>query len=179
MPRHAMTRDCIIGLLLTSLAVGCASWKVPKSLKMPGQAEKPQTPQRVTALWTDTVLVEAGVVGFGGRVMFHGRDNEDPIMVEGELTVYAYDETQDQQANSVPARKYVFRAEDMSKHYSKSTLGHSYSFWLPWAPVGGPQRQISLIARFKSTAGGVVMSEMSKHFFARGNRTGCHRARVA
>lgn len=164
MPRTANTYGLLAGLLLTSLVAGCAPWKVPTMLKMPGKTEKLETPQRFTALWTDTVLVEAGVVGFGGRVMFYGRDQDDPIMVEGELTVYAYDDTEEKPANSVPARKYVFRAEDLSKHYSKSSLGHSYSFWFPWAAVGGPQRQVSLVARFKSTAGGVIMSEMSKHF---------------
>lgn len=165
MPRMARTTRLLCGLLAASLLVGCAPLKVPKTLKLPGQNEKPQAPTRMTALWTDTVLVEAGVVGFGGRVMFYGREGDEPIMVDGELTVYAYDESEDAQADAVPARKYVFRTEDLEKHYSKSTLGHSYSFWLPWAPVGGPQRQMSLIARFKATGGGgVVMSEMSRHF---------------
>ncbi|MEX2114073.1 MAG: hypothetical protein WD845_12855 [Pirellulales bacterium] len=117
----------------------------------------------MTALWTDTVLVEAGVVGFGGRIMFYGRGDEDPIVVEGELTVFAYDDTGDVSDEAVPARKYVFRAEELSKHYSESKLGHSYSFWVPWGRVGGPQRQVSLIARFKSAKGGVVMSEMTRH----------------
>ncbi len=63
----------------------------------------------------------------------------------------------------MPARKYVFRAEELAGHYSESKLGHSYSFWVPWDRVGGPQRQVSLIARFKSAQGGVVMSEMTRH----------------
>jgi hypothetical protein len=155
---------CGISLFLLGLVVGCAPWSLPKSITLPGQAEKPQSPLKMTALWTDTVLVEAGVSGFGGRVMFYGKSEDKPIMVEGELTVYAYDDSDGGPDNSVPARKYVFRAEELSNHYSKSSLGHSYSFWLPWGSVGGQQRQISLIARFKSKAGGVVMSEMTHHF---------------
>ena len=154
----------IVGSLLASLVVGCAPLKLPKSLALPMKSDKPQTPQRITALWTDTVLVEAGIVGFGGRVMFYGRDDEEPVVVDGELTVFAYDDTQNPGSSSAPARKFVFRSEELSKHYSKSSLGHSYSFWLPWGPVGGPKRQISLVARFKSDAGGVVMSEMTQHF---------------
>ena len=153
-----------VGSLLVGLIIGCAPLSLPKKLTLPGQADKPQSPLKMTALWTDTVLVEAGVAGFGGRVMFYGKSEEKPVMVEGELTVYAYDDTDDGHDNSVPARKYVFRAEELSKHYSTSSLGHSYSFWLPWGNVGGQQRQISLVARFKSKAGGVVMSEMTRHF---------------
>lgn len=162
--RRAICRVAIC-MLLACLAPGCAQWKLPKSLPLAGKDEdKPQAAQRMTALWSDTVLVEAGVTGFGGRLMFYGK-GEDPIKVEGELTVFAYDDTNDAENQSLPARKYVFRAEDLEKHYSTSTLGHSYSFWIPWSSVGGPARQISLIARFKSAkGGGVVMSEMTRHY---------------
>lgn len=162
--RPAICRVAIC-MLLACWAPGCALWKFPKSLPLASKDEdKPQAAQRMTALWSDTVLVEAGVTGFGGRLMFYGK-GEDPIKVEGELTVFAYDDTNDAQNQSLPARKYVFRAEDLEKHYSTSTLGHSYSFWVPWASVGGPARQISLIARFKSAkGGGVVMSEMTRHY---------------
>ena len=162
-----------IGLaLLTGLVGGCATIDLPDKLDLGGPSEKVERPVRMTALWTDTVLVEAGVVGFGGRIMFYGRGDEDPIQVEGELTVFAYDDTEKVGENAVPARKYVFRAEELSGHYSKSKLGHSYSFWIPWGRVGGPRRQVSLIARFKSAQGGVVMSEMTRHLLPGAAPTG-------
>ncbi len=148
---------------LAGLVSGCATIDLPKKLDFAAAANKAEAPARMTALWTDTVLVEAGVVGFGGRVMFYGRGDEDPIRVEGELTVFAYDDTDSVREDAVPARKYVFRAEELAGHYSESKLGHSYSFWIPWDRVGGPRRQVSLIARFKSAQGGVVMSEMTRH----------------
>jgi hypothetical protein len=149
--------------LSLGLVAGCAMFDLPDKLDLSGPSERFETPTKMTALWTDTVLVEAGVVGFGGRIMFYGRSDEDPIKVDGELTVFAYDDTDNVKEGAVPARKYVFRAEDFSRHYSESKLGHSYSFWVPWDRVGGPQRQVSLIARFKSAQGGVVMSEMTRH----------------
>lgn len=149
--------------LCLGFVVGCATLDLPDKLDLSGPSEKFETPTKMTALWTDTVLVEAGVVGFGGRIMFYGRGEEDPIKVQGDLTVFAYDDTETVKEGAVPARKYVFRKEDLSRHYSESKLGHSYSFWIPWDRVGGPQRQVSLIARFKSAQGGVVMSEMTRH----------------
>ncbi len=149
--------------LLLGGAGGCARFSVSEKMKLPGSDDKPKTPLSMTTLWTDTVLVEAGVNGFGGRILFYAQDKEVPIKVDGELTVFAYDDTSELPEENVPARKYVFRAEELEKHYSESTLGHSYSFWIPWDKVGGPQKQISLIARFKSARGGVVMSEMTRH----------------
>ena len=155
---------CLAMLALTlSQMLGCAPLRMPETLVLPGQQEKFETPLRMTALWTNTVLVEAGVSGFGGRLMFYGAENDEPIKVEGELTVFAYDDTDEVKADRIPARKFVFRTEDFSKHYSESRLGHSYSFWVPWGQVGGPQRIVSLVARFKSSNGGVVMSEMTRH----------------
>ena len=49
-----------------------------------------------------------------------------------------------------------------ASHYSKSKLGHSYSVWLPWDETGGPQKEISLIARFTPEKGGVVVGEQTK-----------------
>jgi hypothetical protein len=46
---------------------------------------------------------------------------------------------------------------------SKSELGPSYSFWLPWDEVGGPQTEISLIARFEPNGGSIVIGEQTKH----------------
>ncbi len=145
------------------LLVGCSVIDLPDKLDLGESKDKVERPVKMTALWSDTVLVEAGVVGFGGRIMFYGRNGEDPIKVDGELTVFAYDDTDNVRENTLPARKYVFRSEEFSGHYSESKLGHSYSFWIPWDRVGGPRRQVSLIARFKSKHGGVVMSEMTRH----------------
>ena len=123
---------------------------------------KVKQPSRMTALWTHTVLNQPGrrsVRGFGGRIMFHGRETEKPVRVEGTLTIYAFDETE--RASSVPERKFVFTADQFETHYSKSKLGHSYSIWLPWDEVGGDTRRINLVARFEPTGGALIMSEPS------------------
>jgi hypothetical protein len=38
-------------------------------------------------------------------------------------------------------------------------MGPSYSIWIPWDQVGGPVRNLSIVARFEGTEGGVVISE--------------------
>ncbi len=156
----------LMSSILLSLSLGCAPLKIPKTITWPGQGNKPQTPLRMTAFWTDSVLNQGGlpgVSGFGARVLFYGKDDETPIKVDGSLTVYGYDDTEGHE-RSTPACKFVFPAEYLEKHYSKSDLGHSYSIWIPWQDANGPQRQISLILRFESHKGGaIVISEMSRH----------------
>jgi hypothetical protein len=159
--------------LLALVAVaGCSVPKAsdfkPSKLFSLGDEDEPEkgTPVRMVGTWTDTVLTQPGQKsqrGFGGRLVFYGRKEEKPILVEGQLVVYAFDETGRKVTDNRPTRRYVFPADQMPLHMSKSEIGASYSFWLPWDEAGGPQTDVSLICRFEPTKGSVVTSEQTRH----------------
>ncbi len=168
----AAYRVALIHLLLGAALVavtGCTN--LPKTsdfslakLTKSDQEEPPVLPDRILAIWKDTVLHQQGKPaqrGFGGRVFFYQDGDSQPIEIEGAVTVYAFDAT-DTETRVAPEKKFVFPAESLHKHYSKCSIGHSYSFWLPWDQVGGETRQISLITRFAGTHGGVLISEPAK-----------------
>ena len=95
--------------------------------------------------------------------MFYGKKEDKPILVEGQLVVYAFDETNRAVTDNKPTRRYVFPPDQIEMRMSKSELGASYSFWLPWDEAGGPQTEISLICRFEPKSGGVITSEQTRH----------------
>lgn len=152
-----------LGLATLLAAPGCAQWNMDESLAIFEADAKPQTPDSVLAVWTDTTLNQPGkpvVRGFGGRVMFFREGNEDKaILVEGALSVYAFDDDRSDQHSPEPEKKFLFPAENLTHHRSDSSLGPSYSFWLPWDPAGGPQRRISLLARFEDKSGKLILSK--------------------
>ncbi len=165
----------LAGLIVLLASGGCTQLDLSKALSLPGSIPKPQVPERLVDVWTETVLNQSGrrgVRGFGGRVMFYAKGSEEPVVVDGTLTVYAFDDSRrpsqsDPETRGAgaetdhqsPDKKYVFTREQLPKHYSKSELGHSYSFWIPWDEVGGEQKQITLIGRYVDTTGKVVMSQ--------------------
>ena len=158
--RLALPFVCLLTLVLSS---GCQF--APSKFKMhwPWTKEKtvPQ-PERVLAVWTDTVLHQtgqAGVRGFGGRVYFYEQDKTDPIEIDGGLAIYVFDADKLQAHDQRPLRKFVFTAEQFATHMSRTSLGPSYSVWLPWGEVGGPPLRLSLIARYEGSAGGTTISE--------------------
>ena len=160
--RLAVVAGCAAALLL-STASGCSELDIRKGMPWFDSDPEPQTPTRMVDVWTDTVLWQPGkpgVRGFGGRVMFHRGEDEEPVAVDGTLTVYAFDD-EDPGPDKPPTKKYIFPAEQLAKHYSPSKVGHSYSFWLPWGDVLGPERQVSLITRFEDREGKVVMSKVA------------------
>lgn len=175
-----------IALLLSTCAlVGCQTFRDGEKVAMarpkliekfdvpngvPWKAKKPPKPgipSRIVATWTDTVLQKPGIGaerGFGGRLFFHDNKGPKPIAVEGQLVVYAFDETDREITDNKPTRRYVFPAEQFAKHQSESEeFGTSYSVWLPWDKVGGDQTEVSLIARFEPLkGGGLLVSEQAR-----------------
>lgn len=123
------------------------------------------TPTRLTATWADTVMTQPGkkpVRGFGGRLTFHEKDEKKPIIVEGQLVIYAFDETGREVTDNKPTRRYVFPPDQVPLHMSTNEAGPSYSFFLPWDEAGGPRTEVSLICRFEPADGPVVTGEQMR-----------------
>ena len=97
------------------------------------EEEEPEVgiPMRIVGAWTDTVMTKPGQKpqrGFGGRLMFYGEDNEKPILVDGQLVVYAFDEAGRAPTDNKPTRRYVFPPEQMKQHMSKNDIGRLLQF---------------------------------------------------
>ena len=161
-------RHWAIGLRCLALATllvgtGCKTWSVPNSLAFwkPSIKESDfDSPDRIVVIWADDVLSQPGkpaTRGFGGRIYFYSVGGK-AIPAEGQLIVYAYDDSQAQQgAERVPTKRFAYTAEQFATHFSESQLGPSYSIWLPWDASGGERKEISLVPVFTSTAGKIVM----------------------
>lgn len=160
----APKRFLLITLFLSVLASGCQPLMNKKSMIPWGSKKKEAkvVPDRILAVWTDTVLHQqgqTGVRGFGGRVYFYEKDNADPIEVEGSLAVYAFNAEDDAIDSQKPLRKFVFTPEQLAGHMSKTSIGPSYSIWLPWSSVSDPPQKLSLITRFEGVDGGTTISD--------------------
>ncbi len=163
-----MTRYSI-GLLacLAFCAGGCKPLETNIVKKLPwiGSSEDDYvTPQRLTAIWTDSIYQRAGkppTRGFGGRIYFYdGKGGVIPV--NGQLVVYAYDDSIAADTNK-PTRKYAFTPEQLTKYCSKSDLGTSYNIWLPWDAVGGHEKNISLLTVFVDKSGKIVKGDFASN----------------
>ena len=179
--RH--TKLLLISMISFSL-VGCqrlseSARKLDDS--MPWNAEQAarrhheNSAARIVAIWSHDVLStpnNGAVQGFGGRMYFYNR-RQEAVKVEGQLIVYAFDDTGTTATNHNqrnPSRKYVFREDKLESHLSESELGPSYSFWIPWQKLGGDERKISLVPVFIPKDGEIINGLFSKVVLP-GNRT--------
>ena len=163
-PRTFAGYGLAAALLLLS---GCQTFKTQDGswrTALPWGAKSPLpmeigTAERMAVIWKDSSMeTESGVTrGFGGRLYFYDAKGQ-PICVDGELTVYAFDDSQESKKTS-PDRVYKFKPEELPAHHSKTQLGDSYSIWIPWDAAGGPRKTISLIPVFKSKENKIVRAD--------------------
>lgn len=158
--RHA---SCAGIMLCCVLLSGCASMMKSPTTWFEKEPEF-VTPNKVIPVWSDTVLHQAGQAGLrgcGGRVMFYSGDGKRASRVDGTLIVYAWDDSK-ASPDRQPDKKFVFPADDLQQHYSASTIGDSYSFWLPWDQAGGERKELTLVARFIGRNGSEITSSPAK-----------------
>ena len=120
-----------------------------------------QVPQSINVTWTYDIFTKEGkppTRGFGGRLYFYNEKSQ-AIPVEGELTVYGFDDTnRNHDGSSIESadKRFRFTAEQFTTHFSESELGASYSIWIPWDAAPGTQKKIMLIPTFKTKDGPVL-----------------------
>lgn len=160
----------LLMLLVIVPLVGCQSinlkpqrGKLLQNIKPEKRLSINETPNRVLIIWKDAVVRSSNgqtKKGFGGRIYFYGQ-GEDPIKVDGQLVVYGYDDTEDNES-SAPERKYVFEREKFDTHYDPTELGHAYSVWVAWEDVGGFEKTISLMPFFEPVEGKRISAGLSE-----------------
>ena len=131
-----------------------------------GHSKEALPPVTMAAIWNFGVYEKPGspsIRGLGGRIYFYDANN-NAVAAEGELTVYGFDEDNGNQ--SKPDKKFIFRESEMQSHYSESSLGGSYSVWIPWDKVGGHRKSVTLLPMFKTTDGKLIKSEQSINLLA-------------
>src|SRR4029453_7149160 len=158
--------------LTCAVCCGCKTITPPNWAKSWYTAQEPKVveskyarPVRMAVIWSPALLNTTGqkpTRGFGGRIYFYDAANK-AVPVEGQLVVYGYDDTRVRTDGKTPDRKYAFTPEQFTSHFSETELGASYSVWLPWDEVGGPQLDVSLVPIFTATSGQLVVGESAKN----------------
>ncbi len=167
-----ITNRLLLVVMLTLTATGCQSFS-GKSLSKLWPSEdaskkvvksKFQQPSRMVVLWSPAMYNQPGspaTRGFGGRIYFYNGKDE-VIPVEGQLVVYGYNDSNTTPGKTTPDKTFVFRADQFSKHFTPTQLGASYSVWVPWDAVGGPEADISLVPIFTSAEGQVCVGQQAQ-----------------
>ena len=153
--------------MLFTIVCGCNSIPAGKSLKEKLVKEKPKPAARMSSFWkcyaqTNPNPGGAPLRGVGGRILFYSdRKNQDPIMVNGDMTIYLFDANDPLPERSVPLRHAIFKKETLPLHHRKDNSGmHGYDFFVPMDEIDGEEMELSALAIFVDDKDGkIVMSK--------------------
>ena len=171
---------CRIVILITCfslLSAGCSSLSMNKREAVPNSSDMSSLPpikdlnapkyeqmatgnigpSRLAVIWTEKVLDVPSaepVRGYSGRVYFYDT-NDQPVRVEGELTIYGYNDSKEYRSE-IADTKYVFPAEKFHSHYQESEIGPAYSIWVPWENPDGFRKSITLVPVFKTAKNQII-----------------------
>jgi hypothetical protein len=137
-----------------------AWWKKSKEPVPPDAPENFGEAVKMDIAWKDDVLpgpdgkLQRGV---GGRVHFLDK-NGKAVRVHGSMTVYGFDEQNGKVTSPRPDKRFHFKDDELQQVYGASTIGHSYSIWLPWDDQGY-QRHVAVLPIFRAPDGRLLKGD--------------------
>lgn len=168
MTKSLLLRHVFRTLALACVSLYCVGCSTTGGLKTPDlSALKPAgPPTSAVAAWSYCVEHRDDGDprrGFGGRVYFYDQDARRPVKIDGNVVVYAYDESVCSPDDPEPTRRHLFEKDEVKGAYVKSKLGHSYNFFVPWDSdtVNGESKKVSLIVRYVPKKGSSVMTQQT------------------
>ncbi|MSR59544.1 MAG: hypothetical protein EXS05_18195 [Planctomycetaceae bacterium] len=143
---------------------GCAGTGPFKFGKEDFPKAGPQTPVvQIVPLWqasTGVGLAQRTCRGFAGQLLFLVHGNPTPGMVDGTVSVYVFDDQGNDDEKQKPIHKFDFSPEVWSTHAQNSSLGLTYSVFIPYTRPGNHQCHCSLMVRYTPREGPTILSEM-------------------
>jgi len=157
----------LVALLSLLFVLGCHTPLAVKQIqaKNPLAKNAAKTPVEIVDVWNSyaqTTTEGKTMRGMAGRVHFY----DDPrkgraVKVEGDLTVYVFDDNETDPARTKPLKVFQFKAETLAQHYShQKPLGHGYNFFLPIDEIGGEEKPLCIMVRFDDKLNDTKLDDM-------------------
>jgi len=164
-----MTRKSLLFAMaiLPLLSCGCASldlWPDGKPNVIKASEKNPVA--KMIALWQPAKgagLKGEPARGFACQVMFFTSKDAAPVMVNGKIRIYLFDDVGSQEEQAKPIRQFDFEPDAWNTHAKFSKLGPAYNIFIPYTRPGSHLANCTLTIRYTPAEGGpTVFSEESQ-----------------
>lgn len=99
--------------------------------------------------------------GFAGQLLFITRRSNSPVVVDGSVRVYVFDDVGTVEEQGRPIHQFDFSPEAWNVHVQNTTLGPSYHVFIPYTRENNPyQTKCALRVRMVSSAGEPIYSDL-------------------
>jgi hypothetical protein len=70
--------------------------------------------------------------GFAGQILFFNHQNAEPVVVEGDVRIFLFDDVGTPSEQAKPIRQFDFKGQSWNLHANQTTLGPSYNVFIPY-----------------------------------------------
>lgn len=99
--------------------------------------------------------------GLAGQIMFFTRHNASPVMVDGDVRIYLFDNHGTPAEQARPIHQFDCSAAEWSRYLKGNTLGMTYAVFVPYVRGGSDHAECTVQVRFTPKAGPVLYSDMA------------------
>ncbi len=164
-------RRTLVGLGLFSLLLssGCATLDIPWFDRMP-EAGRRNPVVQIVCMWEPSEGRDpqgAPCRGFAGQILFLGNRGGTPVKVEGEVSVYVFDDLGTEAEQATPIHQFNFDAGAWNRHLQKGSLGPAYYCFIPYTRPGNMAANCTVRLKLTPQEGQGLTSDPS-HIAMRG-----------
>jgi hypothetical protein len=164
--RRTLVCLALFGLLLSS---GCATLDIPWVNQMP-EAGRRNPVVQIVCMWEPSEGRDpqgAPCRGFAGQILFLGNRGGTPVKVDGDVSVYVFDDLGAEEEQATPIHQFNFDAGAWNRHLQKGSLGPAYYCFIPYTRPGNTAANCTLRLKFTPKEGQMLTSDAS-HIAMRG-----------
>ncbi|MCA9088298.1 MAG: hypothetical protein KDA90_06630 [Planctomycetaceae bacterium] len=87
--------------------------------------------------------------GFAGQVLFFAHGHSEPVLVDGAVTVYVFDDQGDASEQSRPMHEFHFEGPAWNTYGRESSLGAAYQLFVPYTRPGSHHAACAIRVKYQ------------------------------
>ncbi|MBI1346045.1 hypothetical protein GC163_07125 [bacterium] len=166
--RRVLQAVTLFGLTLCS---GCATVDIPWLEQMP-HASRRNPVMQIVCMWEPSEGRDPQGVpcrGFAGQILFLGNRGGTPVSVEGDVSVFVFDDIGTEEEQAAPVHQFNFDALSWNRHLKSGSLGPSYHCFIPYTRPGNMEAVCTVRLKYMPKNAPEVLSDPS-HITMRGKK---------
>ena len=157
-----ISRLVCLSVLLGQFA-GCATFHIPFPKKIP-KASASDPVVQILCLWQQAEGRDPDgypCKGFAGQILFLSSKAATPVQCDGDVRIYLFDDLGTAEEQTKPIRQFDFDTGSWKVHLTETSLGPTYSVFVPYVRRGVKDANCALRVRLKPSYGQFVFSDLS------------------
>ncbi len=158
MLRGILLIACVIGI---GALTGCSSVSTLKLWNSkPPRATAANPVTEIVCLWEPTEGQNANGIpsrGFNGQILFFVRGNDSPVLVDGDVTIYEFDDYGPRESWGTPISEIRVPAHEWNSYLVNGMLGPTHTIFVPYPRTHSNNVNCSLRLKFTPSDGSPVV----------------------